>query len=141
MGRNCASGTAPAMVLTKAPIGIRSRRVSFEGGSRGFFDPQGGEMKCKMECMAPEKCRFSLCKADDFVFSLEIGCRSACGVPFGLTRWPLGGQNAFRCMIYSIFWMHKRSARVHLGSHGGVAGQSILRGSSVFVGNMSVLCF
>ena len=72
-------------------------------------------MRCNMECMAPEKCRFSLCKTDDFVVSLEIGRRGACEGPFDLIRRPRGGQNAFRCGIYSIFWMHKRAAWVDLG--------------------------
>ena len=72
-------------------------------------------MRCKMECMAPDKCRFSLCKTDDFVFSVEFGRRSACEGPFDHIREPLGAQNAFGCMIYSIVWMHKRAAWVDLG--------------------------
>ena len=90
-------------------------------------------MKCKMECMAREKCRFSACKTDDFVFSPEVGRRSACGAPFDLTRGPLGAQNAFGGAFYSIFWMHKRAARVDLGPHGSAAAQSDLRMTSVFV--------
>ena len=94
-----------------------------------------------MECMAPEKCRFSLCKTDDFVFSLEIGRRGACEGPFDLIGGPLGGQNAFRCGIYSIFWMHKRAAWVDLGPQGSAAVQRYLRVCSVFVRKMNVLCF
>ena len=60
-------------------------------------------MRCKMECLVIVKCRYSLCKTDDFVFLVEFGRRSACGGPFDLTRGPLEGQNAFGCMIYSIF--------------------------------------
>ena len=93
-----------------------------------------------MECLVTVKCRYSQCKTDDFVFSVEFGRRSACEGPFDHIREPLGAQNAFGCMIYSIFWMHKRAARVDLGSHGGVAGQSILRGSSALVGKRNVLC-
>ena len=93
-----------------------------------------------MECMAPEKCRFSLCRTDDFVFSLEFGRRSACEGPFDLIRRPLGAQNAFGCMIYSILWMHKRAAMVDLGSHGSAASQPPLRVCSVFVRKMIVLC-
>ena len=91
-----------------------------------------------MECLVTVKCRFSLCKTDDFVFSLEIGRRGACEGPFDLIRRPLGGQNAFRCMMYSIFWMHKRAARVDLGPQGSAASQRILRVCSVFVRKMSV---
>ena len=98
-------------------------------------------MRCKMECVAPVKCRFSLCKTDDFVFSRETGRGSACEGPFDLIRGPLGAQNAFHLAICSIFWMHKRAARVDLGSHGGAGSQRYLRGSSVFVRKMSVLCF
>ena len=94
-----------------------------------------------MECVAPEKCRYSLCKTDDFVFSLEIGCRSACEGPFDLIGGPLGAQNANHSMFNSIFWMHKRAARVDLGSHGGVALQSNLRVTSALVWKMNVLCF
>ena len=90
-------------------------------------------MRCNMECLVTVKCKYSPCKTDDFVFSVEFGRRSACEGPFDLTRGPLGGQNAFGCMIYSIFWMHKRAARVDLGSHGGVAAQPLLRVCSVFV--------
>ena len=68
-----------------------------------------------MDCMANEKCKLSLCRTDDFVFSLEIGRRGACEGHFDLIGGPLGGQNAFRCMIYIIFWMHKRAAWVDLG--------------------------
>ena len=60
-------------------------------------------MRCKMECLVTVKCRYSQCKTDDFVFSVEFGRRSACGWPFDLIRGPLGAQNAFGCMIYSIF--------------------------------------
>ena len=98
-------------------------------------------MRCNMECMVSDKCKLSLCKTNDFVFSLENGRRSACWGPFDLTRGPLGAQNAFHSAICSIFWMHKRAARVDLGAHGGVAGQRILRVTSVFVRKMSVLCF
>ena len=98
-------------------------------------------MMCKMECMVTVKCRYSLCKTDDFVFSVEFGRGSACEGPFDLMREPLGPQNAFGCMIYSIFWMHKRAARGELGPQGSAAGQSDLRVSSVFVRKMSVLCF
>ena len=80
-------------------------------------------------------------KTDDFVFSTEFGRRSACEGPFDLIGEPLGAQNAFGWAIYSIFWMHKRAARVDLGSHGGVAGQSLLRATSAFVRKMNVLCF
>ena len=93
-----------------------------------------------MECLVTVKCRYSLCKTDDFVFSVEFGRGSACEGPFDLTRGPLGGQNAFRCMIYSIFWMHKRAAWVELGPQGSAAVQCPLRMTSVFVRKMSVLC-
>ena len=93
-----------------------------------------------MECLVTVKCKHSLCKTDDFVFSVEFGRGSACEGPFDLTRGPLGSQNAFGCKIYSIFWMHKRAARVDLGSHGSAATQRYLRVCSVFVGKMSVLC-
>ena len=93
-----------------------------------------------MECMASEKCRFSLCITDDFVFSREIGRRSACEGPCDLIREPLGAQNAFGWAFYSILWMHKRAARVDFGSHGGgVAFQSPLRVTSVLV--MKNECF
>ena len=98
-------------------------------------------MRCKMECMASEKCRFSLCKTDDFVLSLEIGCRSACEGPFDLIGGPLGAQNANHSVFNSIFWMHKRAAWVDLGPQGSAAAQRILRMTSVFVRKMSVLCF
>ena len=94
-----------------------------------------------MECLVTVKCRYSQCKTDDFVFSVEFGRRSACEEPFDLIRGPLGAQNAFHWAICSIFWMHKRAARVDLGPHGGAASQSHLRVSSVFVRKMSVLCF
>ena len=94
-----------------------------------------------MECLVTVKCKYSLCKTDDFVFSLEIGRRSACGGPFDLTGGPLRAQDAIRWGIYSICWMHKRAARVDLGSHGGVAFQPPLRVCSVFVRKMIVLCF
>ena len=68
-----------------------------------------------MECLVTVKCKYSLCKTDDFVFSMEFGRRSACGGPFDLIRMPLGAQNAFGCKIYSILWMHKRATRVDLG--------------------------
>ena len=68
-----------------------------------------------MECLVTVKCRYSQCKTDDFVFSVEFGRRSACEGPFDLIREPLGAQNAFGFGIYSIFWMHKRAARVDLG--------------------------
>ena len=86
-----------------------------------------------MGCLVTVKCRYSLCKTDDFVFSTEFGRRGACEGPFDLIREPLGAQNAFGFAFYSIFWMHKRAARVDLGSHGGAAAQSDLRGSSVLV--------
>ena len=73
-------------------------------------------MRCKMECLVTVKCRYSRCKTDDFVFSTEFGRRSACEGPFDLIRGPLAAQNAFGCMIYSIFLMHKRAAWVDLGS-------------------------
>ena len=79
------------------------------------FWSQGDEMRCKMEGLVTVKCKYSLCKTDDFVFSVEFGRRSACEGPFDLIREPLGAQNAFDCMIYSIFWMHRRAARVDLG--------------------------
>ena len=85
-----------------------------------------------MECLVTVKCRYSQCKTDDFVFSVEFGRRSACEGPFDLIREPLGAQNAFSCMIYSIFWMHKRATRVDLGSHGSAASQRYLRVCSVF---------
>ena len=93
-----------------------------------------------MECLVTVKCRYSLCKTDDFVFSRETGRGSACEGPFDLIRGPLGAQNAFHFAICSIFWMHKRAARVDLGAHGGAAGQRILRVCSVFVRKMIVLC-
>ena len=98
-----------------------------------ILGPQGDEMRCKMECLVTVKCRYSLCKTDDFVFSLEIGCRSACEGPFDLIGGPLGAQNAFHWAICSIFWMHKRAARVDLGSQGSAAAQSDLDRTSVFV--------
>ena len=94
-----------------------------------------------MECLVTEKCRFSLCKTDDFVFSRETGRGSACEGPFDLIRGPLGAQNAFHWAICSIVWMHKRAARVDLGPQGSAAFQSDLRMTSVFVRKMSVLCF
>ena len=94
-----------------------------------------------MECLVTVKCRYSQCKTDEFVFSTEFGRRSACEEPFDLIREPLGGHNAFGLAFYSIFCMHKRAARVDLGSHGGGASQSILRVTSVLVRKMSVLCF
>ena len=93
-----------------------------------------------MECVAPEKCRFSLCKTDDFVFSLEIGCRSACEGPFDLIGGLLGVQNANHSVFNSICWMHKRAAWVDLGPHGSAASQRILRMTSVFVRKMIVCC-
>ena len=98
-------------------------------------------MRCKMECLVTVKCRYSLCKTDDFVFSVEFGRRSACEEPFDLIRGPLGARNAFGWAICSIFWMHKRAARVDLGPQGSAASQPILRVCSVFVRKMSVLCF
>ena len=68
------------------------------------------------------------------MFSVEFGRRSAGEGPFDLIRGPLGAQNAFGWAIYTIFWMHERTARVDLGSHGGAAGQSYLRVTSVLVG-------
>ena len=59
---------------------------------------------------------------------------------FDLTRGPLGAQNAFHWAICGIFWMHTRAARVDLGPQEGVAPQSPLRVTSVFVGKMSVWC-
>ncbi len=97
-------------------------------------------MMCRMECLVIVKCKLSFCKTDDFVFSMEFGRRSACEGPFDHVREPLGTQNAFGCMIYSIFWMHKRAARVDLGPQGSAASQRILRVCSVFVGKMNVLC-
>ena len=94
-----------------------------------------------MECLVTVKCRYSQCKTDDFVFSVEFGRRSACEGPFDLIRGPLGAQNAFGCTIYSIFWMHKRAARVDLGPQGSAATQCPLRMTSVFVRKMNVLCF
>ena len=94
-----------------------------------------------MECMAREKCRLSLCKTDDCVFSVELGRRSACEAPCDLIREPLGAHNAFGCMIYSICWIHKRAAWVDLGSHGGVASQSNLRVTSVLVGKIECFVF
>ena len=94
-----------------------------------------------MECLVTVKCRYSLCKTDDFVFSTEFGRRGACGGAFALIRKPLGAQNAFGCMIYNIFLMHKRAAWVDLGAQGSAASQRILRVCSVFVRKMSVLCF
>ena len=73
------------------------------------------------------------------MFSVEFGRRSACEGPFDLIREPLGAQNAFGCAIYSIFWIHKRAARVDLGSQGSAGFQCDLRVSSVFVEKMSVL--
>ena len=93
-----------------------------------------------MGCLVTVKCRYSQCKTDDFVFSTEFGRRSACEGPFDLIREPLEPQNAFGWALYSICCMHKRAARVDLGSHGGVAFQSILRVTSVFVRKMNVLC-
>ena len=94
-----------------------------------------------MECLAPEECRYSQCKTDDFVFSVEFGRRSACEGPFDHIREPLGAQNAFGRAIYSIVWMHKRAARVDLGPQGSAASQRVLRVCSVFVRKMNVLCF
>ena len=94
-----------------------------------------------MDCLVTVICKYSLCRTDDFVFSVEFGRRSACEGPCDIIRRPLGGQNAFGCMIYSIFWMHKRAARVDLGPHGGVASQSNLRGSSVLVRKISFVFF
>ena len=94
-----------------------------------------------MECLVTVKCRYSLCKTDDFVFSREFGRRSACEGPFDLIGGPLGAQNAFGWAFYSIFWMHKRAARVDLGPQGSAASQSDLRMTSVFVRKMGVLCF
>ena len=94
-----------------------------------------------MECLVTVKCRYSLCKTDDFVFSIAFGRRSACEGPFDLIREPLGAQNAFGWAFYSIFWMHKRAARVDLGPQGSAAAQCDLRMTSVFVRKMSVLCF
>ena len=74
------------------------------------------------------------------VFKHSVGSPSLCKA-FDLTRGPLGAQNAFGWAIYSIFWMHKRAARVDLGSHGGEATQPLLRVCSVFVRKMNVLCF
>ena len=88
-------------------------------------------MRCKMECLVTVKCRYSKCKTDDFVFSVEFGRRSACEGPFDLIREPLGPQNAFGCMIYSICWMHKRAARVDLGPQESAAVQCLLRVTSV----------
>ena len=93
-----------------------------------------------MECLVTEKCRYSLCKTDDFVFSRETGRGSACEGPFDLTRGPLGAQNAFHLAICSIFSMHKRAARVDLGSQGSAGFQPIIRVCSVFVRKMTVLC-
>ena len=93
-----------------------------------------------MGCLVTVKCRYSQCKTDDFVFSVEFGRRSACEGPVDLIREPLGAQNAFGWGIYSIFWMHKRAARVDLGPQGSAGFQSLLRGSSVLVRKMSVLC-
>ena len=94
-----------------------------------------------MGCLVTVKCRYSQCKTDDFVFSVEFGRRSACEGPVDLIREPLGAQNAFGFRIYSIFWMHKRAARVDLGSQGGIAFQSNLRVTSVLVRKMNVLRF
>ena len=94
-----------------------------------------------MECLVTVKCKYSLCKTDDFVFSVEFGRRGACEEPFDLIRERLGAQNAFGCMSYSIFWMHKTAAWVDLGPQGSAAFQPILRVCSVFVRKMSVLCF
>ena len=94
-----------------------------------------------MGCLVTVKCRYSLCKTDDFVFSTEFGRRGACEGPFDLIREPLGAQNAFGFAFYSIFWMHKRAARVDLWPQGSAASQRILRVTSVFVRKMSVLCF
>ena len=97
-------------------------------------------MRCKMECLVTVKCKYSLCKTDDFVFSVEFGRRSACEGPFDLIGGPLGAQNAFGWAFYSIVWMHKRAARVDLGPQGSAAAQCDLRTTSVFVRKMSVCC-
>ncbi len=92
-----------------------SRREDSKAVRDEILGPQGDEVS-KVECLVTMKCRYSpSCKTDDFVFSLEFGRRSACGGSFDLIRRPLGAQNAFGCMIYSICWMHKRAARVDLG--------------------------
>ena len=93
-----------------------------------------------MWCLVTVKCRYSKCKTDEFVFSIEFGRRSACGGPFDLIREPLGAQNAFGLAFYSIFCMHKRAARVDLGPQGSAASQFDLRATSGFVRKMSVLC-
>ena len=74
-----------------------------------------------MEWLVTVKCRYSLCKTDDFVLSVEFGRRSACEGPFDLTRGPLGAQNANHVRECTIFCMHKRAARVDLGPHGSAA--------------------
>ena len=53
----------------------------------------------------------------------------------------LGARMHSAARFISFFWMHKRAARVDLGSHGGVAFQRILRVTSVFVRKMNVLRF
>ena len=68
-----------------------------------------------MECLVTVKCKYSQCKTDDFVFSMEFGRRSACEGPFDLIGGPLGAQYANHSMFNSIFWMHKRAAWVDLG--------------------------
>ena len=110
-----------------------SRREDSKAVRDEILGPQGDEMRCKMECLVTVKCRYSLCKTDDFVFSVEFGRRSACEGPFDLIRGPLGAQNVFGWAIYSIFLMHKRATRVDLGSHGSAASQPLLRVCSVFV--------
>ena len=57
----------------------QSRRVRCESGSQSNFAPQVAEIRPRMECMVGKRCRFSLCQADDFVFSQEIEQTSACG--------------------------------------------------------------
>ena len=74
-------------------------------------------------------------------FQWNLGDEVLVGGSFDLIRRPLGAQNAFGCMIYTIFWMHKTAAWVDLGPQGSATFQPILRVCSVFVRKMSVLCF
>ena len=50
-----------------------SRRDDSKAAHDGILGPQGDEMRCKMECWVTVKCEYSLCKTDDFVFSVEFG--------------------------------------------------------------------
>ena len=73
MGRKCASGPSFARVSTRAPIAPQAEEVVTKAVRDEILDPQGDEMRCKMECLVTVKCRYSQCKTDDVVFSVEFG--------------------------------------------------------------------